>query len=69
MWDLTGLRVKGMYLSEFPMTGTVTESRIGGRGKVLHYVIIDEAIKMPWRNLDATEVVVLNETQIEPIVS
>lgn len=67
MWNLENMRVKGLYLGEFPVTGTVTESRVGYGGKVLHYVNIDQPIKMPWRTVDS-ESVILHEGQIEELV-
>lgn len=44
-WVLEGKRVKGVYLKEFPFTGTVTLSRVKyGAGDVEHTVKLDEPL-------------------------
>lgn len=36
-WVLEGMRVRGTYLDEFPVTGTVTLSRVTYGGAVNHH--------------------------------
>lgn len=41
-WDLTGDRVNGLYMGEFPYSGVVTESRVKYGGDVQYTVEVDE---------------------------
>lgn len=41
---LEGNRVKGIYLGDIPVTGTVTESRISSDGSMRHTVRLDEPL-------------------------
>ena len=43
-WDLTGLRINGMYMGLWPYAGLVTESRVKYGGTVQHTVLLDEPI-------------------------
>ena len=45
-WVLEGMRVKGTYLDEFPVTGTVTLSRVCYGGAVNHHVRLDAPIQV-----------------------
>jgi hypothetical protein len=43
-WNLEGLRVKGKYMGEFPVTGKVELSRVKYGGCVCHTVVLDKPI-------------------------
>lgn len=45
-WNLEGLRVTGMYMGEFPVSGRVESSRVKYGGGVQHTVVLDEAIQV-----------------------
>ncbi len=45
-WDLTGARVEGRYLGDFPYTGTITDSRVKYGGRVQHTVRLDAPIEV-----------------------
>lgn len=44
MWNLEGLRVKGMYMGEFPVTGKVELSRVKYGGWISHHIALDKPI-------------------------
>jgi len=44
MWNLEGLKVSGMYMNEFPVTGVVELSRVMYGGRVSHHVILTTPI-------------------------
>ena len=44
MWDYEGLKVSGMYMDEFPVTGLVESSRVAYGGHVKHLLVLDEPI-------------------------
>jgi len=43
-WYLEGKHVKGLYLGDIPVSGTITESRVAYGGSVKHTVLLDEPI-------------------------
>ena len=43
-WNLEGLKVTGMYMGEFPVTGLVELSRVKYGGGVQHTVVLDKPI-------------------------
>ena len=43
-WDLEGLKVTGIYMGEFPVTGIVVLSRVKYGGGVQHTVVLDAPI-------------------------
>lgn len=45
-WNLEGLKVTGMYMGEFPVTGRVELSRVKYGGGIQHTVVLDEPIKI-----------------------
>lgn len=45
-WILEGQRVRGMYLEEFPVEGTVVESRVTFGGGVKHTIALDTPIEV-----------------------
>jgi len=60
MWNLEGMRVKGMYLSgDQPVSGTVTHSRVEYGGNVSHHVKLDKGFQ--WKN-SADKVVISRES-------
>ena len=65
-WDLEGLKIKGTYLYEFPVTGLVESSRIAYGGDIHHTVILDNAIEVYGAIRDR---VILNHKQIESVSS
>ncbi len=44
MWDLTGMRVRGQYIGEFEVTGTVESTRVKYGGGIQHTVVLDTPI-------------------------
>jgi hypothetical protein len=45
-WVLEGMRVRGTYLDEFPVVGTVTLSRVCYGGTVNHHVRLDTPMQV-----------------------
>ena len=45
-WNLEGMRVFGMYLNKFPVTGKVELSRVAYGGEVKHHVALDKPIEV-----------------------
>ena len=45
-WNLEGLRVTGLYMGVFPISGRVELSRVKYGGGVQHTVVLDEAIQV-----------------------
>ena len=45
-WNLEGLKVTGMYMGEFPVTGRVELSRVKYGGGIQHTVVLDEPIQV-----------------------
>ena len=46
MWNLEGMRVKGLYLSgDVPVSGKVTHSRVCYGGSVSHHVKLDKGFE------------------------
>ena len=45
-WNLEGLKVTGMYMGEFPVSGRVELSRVKYGGGVQHTVVLDEPIQV-----------------------
>ena len=43
-WNLEGLKVTGMYMGEFPVTGLVELSRVKYGGGIQHTVVLDKPI-------------------------
>jgi hypothetical protein len=68
MWNYEGFKVSGLYLSEFPVTGTVKSSRVAYGGEVHHYVDLDEPLSLPFTT-ELRKEVILNHKQIEQVSS
>jgi len=45
-WNLEGLFVEGMYISEFPVIGKVVLSRVKYGGGVQHHVVLETPIEV-----------------------
>lgn len=45
-WNLEGLRVNGLYMGIFPISGKVNMSRVKYGGEVSHHITLDETIKV-----------------------
>ena len=45
-WDLEGMKVFGLYMNQFPVTGTVELSRVAYGGEVKHHVALDAPIEV-----------------------
>jgi len=45
-WNLENLRVKGMYMGTFPVSGRVVLSRVKYGGDVQHTVVLDAPIEV-----------------------
>ena len=43
-WDYTGMRVWGLYLDMFPISGRVAYSRVAYGSRVVHQVHLDKPI-------------------------
>jgi hypothetical protein len=43
-WNLEGMKVEGVYMGEFPVTGKVDYSRVTYGGEVTHGVVLDTPI-------------------------
>ena len=45
-WNLEGLRVTGMYMGEYPVSGLVELSRVKYGGGVQHTVVLDKPLEL-----------------------
>ena len=65
-WDLTGMKVFGLYLGEhkFPVTGTVELSRVAYGGEVRHHIALDTPIEVYGAVRDR---VILDHMQIQRV--
>lgn len=45
-WNLEGLRVNGLYMGLFPISGKVDLSRVQYGGEVSHHIALDQPIKV-----------------------
>ena len=63
-WDLTGMKVWGMYLNMFPVSGTVESSRVKYSGDVEHKVLLDEPLTVFGRVRDRGDVVLVDHYEI-----
>lgn len=45
-WNLEGMVVKGIYLDQIEVSGTVTLSRVCYGGEISHHVTIDEGFEL-----------------------
>lgn len=45
-WNLEGLRINGLYMGMFPVSGKVDLSRVQYGGEVSHHILLDEPIKV-----------------------
>ena len=45
-WNLEGLRVNGLYMGCFPISGKVDISRVQYGGEVSHHIALDQPIKV-----------------------
>lgn len=45
-WNLEGLRVNGLYMGCFPISGKVDLSRVQYGGEVSHHIALDQPIKV-----------------------
>lgn len=45
-WNLKGLRVNGLYMGLFPISGKVDLSRVMYGGDVSHHIALDQPIKV-----------------------
>ena len=46
MWNLEGMRVEGIYLGEFEVSGLVVMSRVKYGGGVVHTVVLYDPIEV-----------------------
>lgn len=60
-WNKDGSTVKGLYLSEYPVTGVVTESRVRYGGSVCYHIDLIEPLHIFGSIRDC---VILDEKQI-----
>ena len=45
-WNKEGLVISANYIGEYPITGTVIESRVALGGRVKHTVVLNEQIEI-----------------------
>ncbi len=45
-WNLEGMRVVGIYMGMFPISGKVDLSRVKYGGEVIHHVALDKPIEV-----------------------
>lgn len=45
-WNLQGMRINGLYMGLFPISGMVDLSRVKYGGEVSHHVQLDQPIKV-----------------------
>ena len=62
-WNKDGSTVRAMYLSEYPVVGKVTESRVSYGGKVLYTMELDQPLYLPFAG-EPRETVIVNEDQV-----
>lgn len=67
-WNYEGLKVTGMYMGEFPVTGRVESSRVKYGGGVQHTVVLDEPIKLRWRS-EPTDRLLLDHENVVRVAS
>lgn len=67
-WDLTGLRVEGKYMDDFPCIGIVESSRVKYGGGIQYTVVLDEPIQLPWRK-EPTDRVLLEQSSVTRVMS
>lgn len=60
-WNKDGSTIKGLYLSEYPVTGKVIESRVRYGGSVSYWVELTEPFYMRGQ---LREQVILDENQV-----
>lgn len=63
-WHLEGKRVTGYYLNQFPVSGIVTLSRSKLGGSVIHYVDLDQPVKV---FSSTREKVILNHSDVDTV--
>ena len=65
-WNLEGLTVRGSYMGEFPVSGTVELSRVKYGGGVCHHIKLDECVNVYGATRDR---VILNHSEINQVFS
>lgn len=45
-WNLEGLRVRALYLQEYPVSGRVELSRVAYGGAVHHTIVLDQPLNL-----------------------
>lgn len=45
-WNLEGLRVRGLYISEIEVSGVVEASRSALGNRVKHHIVLDKAVNV-----------------------
>lgn len=45
-WNLEGMRVNGLYMGLFPISGKVGLSRVQYGGEVSHHIELDQPVKV-----------------------
>jgi hypothetical protein len=60
-WNKDGSTVKGLYLSEYPVTGVVIESRVKYGGDVSYWIQLDQPLFLFGTYRDTVSI---NETQL-----
>lgn len=60
-WNKDGSTIRAMYLSEYPVTGKVIESRVQYGGRVSYWLELDEQLYL---NGSFRERVIVGENQV-----
>ncbi len=60
-WNKDGSTIKALYLSEYPVTGVVTESRVRYGGQVSYHIDLVEPLYVFG---SVRECVIVNENQV-----
>lgn len=43
-WNLEGHEIEGLYISEYPVTGRVTLSRVAYGGNIEHHIVLSKSL-------------------------
>jgi hypothetical protein len=68
-WNLEGLRVWGMYMDEFPVSGKVVLSRVKYGGGVQHTLVLDNPIRVYSVFRDSGDRVLLDHKDVVRVAS
>ena len=69
-WVRDGQCIRGLYLSTYPVTGTVLESRVRYGGRIQHTIVLSKELKLPFGSdvRPAGSAVGINEEDVIEVV-